>query len=107
MTYLHMSIKRVGVPSLPSALAFEAVADSANGQNHQRVAGVVLQLLAQPADIDIHGTVIAVIFVSPDVFEDTVARENRALVAHHIGEQVEETRVEVDQFSAFGDLATV
>ncbi len=69
-----MALRAVSEPSLArraqgkrlTGSAFKFVADAAHGQQHLRPGRNRLQLLAQPADMDIHGAVIHIAVLAPD-----------------------------------------
>src|SRR3954469_25408477 len=63
------------------------------------------KLLAQPGDVYINGTGIAVKVLSPDQAEQTLAVQHHALVTHERREQVELLGAQLNRFTADRDLA--
>src|SRR5712691_10173657 len=80
--------------------AFKTIADAAHGGNPLRIGRVVLDLLAQPADVNVNRAFVAEIFVAPDFGEDQIAREDSALVAHQFGEEVKFLVAQVEFLAA-------
>src|SRR3954466_1718606 len=63
------------------------------------------KLLAQPGDVYINGTGIAVKVLSPDQAEQTLAVQHHALVTHERRQQVELLRAQLHRVAADRDLA--
>src|SRR3954463_11777228 len=64
------------------------------------------KLLAQPGDVYVYGTGIAVKVLSPDQAEQTLAGQNHALVTHERREQIELLRAKLHRVAANRTLAT-
>src|SRR3990172_8645809 len=56
----------------------ESVAGPSHRADPARASRVILQLLAQGGDVDVHDVVIAEIVVAPDALEELLAREYTA-----------------------------
>src|SRR5687768_15853905 len=80
-----------GHGSLPAegASVDEAVPDAAHRLEATRIAGVLLDLLAQPADVHVDGPGVVAEWVSPDALEELIAREHAARLPHQVDEQIE------------------
>src|SRR3989442_1617746 len=69
--------------------AAELVADASHGDNVRRRAGIIFNLLPQPADVHVDGARAAVVVVSPDMLEEEVAGEHPVGVADQEPQQLE------------------
>src|SRR4051794_2520107 len=83
---------------------FDHVPDPANRLN-QLLRVFVDDLAPQVANIDVHDISESVVIHVPDVLHDHRAAERTAAVAHHVFEDAELLRSEVDGFGGAGDLA--
>src|SRR6185369_3770174 len=72
----------------------EHVPDAANGVDEPWRARVVLDLAAEPVDVDVDGPRLAGVVVAPDPLEQLVASEDLARVADEEREQVERLRLD-------------
>src|SRR5690606_21321342 len=82
------STATIRTPMIPVISPLEAVPDPADRDDVPGVGGIILDLLAQPADVHVHRAAVSVVVVAPHTREDQVPGEHRALVAHQLGDQV-------------------
>src|SRR5579883_1771974 len=80
--YGIFSVGREWMPSYP-----EAIAHSAHGLDQARSGGVLLQLLAQPAHMDVDGARITGIVVAPDILQELITRQHGAAILHQAAQQ--------------------
>src|SRR4051794_28462711 len=78
----------VGARSCGQVWCFEPVADAPDGDQHRGLGGVVLDLLAQPADVHGHGRLVAE-RPAPHLLQQLRTREGGAGVAEQELQQVE------------------
>src|SRR5262245_36070333 len=97
--------REVGLNRDMARLAPEAVAHPAHGEEKLGVFRVLLQLLAQVADVDVYGARIAVLGIAPDVLEQRLAAEHAAGRARQRGEDLELDVGDADLLRAQGDHA--
>src|SRR5699024_2409106 len=95
-----------GAPLL-SGRAPGAVADTAHGHHDRRVLRIVLDLGAQPLDVDVHQARVRAVAVPPHVAQQHVAGEDLPRLARQLREQVELERGEGDQLIAAAHLVPV
>src|SRR6186997_2537146 len=77
----------------------EPVADPAHGEQVLRLLRVLLQLLAQVADVDVDGARVAVVGVAPDVLEQGLAGED---APRRTRERAEDLELDVGDFDLLG-----
>jgi hypothetical protein len=65
----------------PSGGPPEDVADAADRVDEPRARGIVLDLAAEPVDVDVDGARLAGVVVAPDALEELVPGEDLAGVA--------------------------
>src|SRR5687768_4945474 len=71
----------------PSFLSFESISSTSHSHNPLWLAGVCLDLLSQPADVDIYGAAVADKVPAPHTLKDEFAREHLSLM---LGEEDEQ-----------------
>jgi hypothetical protein len=86
------------------ALTGELVPESVNRQNVLRQAGVGLELLPQPRDVDVDRARRRSRVIAPDLREQLVARDRRAAVLDEITEQVKLLGGELDGHAVLRNL---
>ncbi len=71
------------------------------------VGGVDLNLLTQPADVDIHGAAVTHVLVAPHLIEQLLTGEDLALIEHQESQQLELTWLEVEFHTVAGSAVLV
>src|SRR5690349_21109690 len=89
----------------PSFSAFESVSPPSYGHNAPRLTGVHLDLLPQPAYMDIYSSAIADKIPAPDALQDEFAREHLSLVLGEEHKQFIFLRFQCQRFALEGDFA--
>src|SRR5947209_279397 len=84
--------------------ACELVADAVDGDDVARVGGRVLDLLPQLRDVHINGARQRQPFITPDVVEQLVARDDLAAMLDEILQHLELARAEFDGLAALRRL---
>jgi hypothetical protein len=78
-----------------------------DGQHVHGARGLILELLAEPVDVHVHGSRFASVLVTPHGLENLVAGADLVRVPGEIGQQLELLWCERDQRAALADFVPV
>src|SRR5215207_9620695 len=90
----------------PSFSAFESVSSPSYGHNAPGFTGIRLDLLPQPAYMDIHRTAVADKIPAPDALQDEFAREHLSLVLREEHQQFVLLWFQCQRFAIEGDFTS-
>src|SRR5262249_3407805 len=88
-TVRSAALQRLAPSSLPAALARGAVALAVDRQNMRGPLGVLLELLAEPEHVGVHGPRRGEALVAPHLVEEPLPRQDLPAVLDQIAQEVE------------------
>ena len=83
----------------------EPVSQAVHGDDVTRIVRIGFELLAQPADVDVHGSRFGRGLIAPHRVEQLVTRQHHAGMADQVHEQLELLRRQADRPAAAQDLS--
>src|SRR5215469_10278054 len=72
---------------MKESLGRKLVPEAGHRNDHRRLLGIAFQLLAQAADVNIHGSRERILVVAPDVLEQDLARKRRAAILYEVAQE--------------------